>query len=301
MFRTRLIAGLAMLAAFSNSAAAQTVMRGPPPVEVVGDQMTVDVGQRQGAPLVPVMINGKGPYHLILDTGAPLQVMLSPRIIQELDMSPVGVALVGDPSGRSPREVPIFEDLRLQIGDMTFQNVSALESALEGGSVGVDGVIGAGLFNTFRVSLDFARGRVSFDRQSLPDANGETIHDFRVDGPGFIMVDLKIGDVVVPSHIDIGQSVSPLIMPETLALSLPRVGEPRKAGTARTVSSTMDIMALDLAVPVMLNNQTLTVTTAAYPSVINAANLGARAFEGSVLMIDYPNRRLQITTGRAAP
>ena len=297
MFRTRLIAALAVLAAFSNSAAAQTMMGGPPPVEVVGDQMTVDIGQRQGAPLVPVMINGKGPYHLILDTGAALQVMLSPQIIAELDMSPVGAALIGDPSGGNPREVPIYGDLRLQIGEMTFQNVSALGD----GSVGVDGVIGAGLFDKFRVSLDFAGGQVSFDRLSLPGANGETIHDFRTDGAGLLMVDLNVGDVSVPSHIDIGQSVSPLIMPEALALSLPRVGEPRRVGRARTVSSTIDIMAVDLAVPVLLNNQTLTVKTAAYPSVINAANLGARAFEGSVLIIDYPNRRLQITPGRAAP
>lgn len=297
MLRTRLIAGLAMLAAFSNSAAAQTVMRGPPPVEVIGNQMTVDIGQRQGAPLVPVMINGKGPYHLILDTGAALQVMLSPQIIEELDVSPVGAALMGDPSGGNPREVPIYGDLRLQIGDITFQNVSALGD----GSVGVDGVIGAGLFNTFRVSLDFAGGKVSFDRLTLPEADGETIHDFRLDGAGLIMVDLKVGDIVVPSHIDIGQSVSPLIMPEALALSLPRVGEPRRVGTARTVSSTMDIMAVDLAVPVSLNNQTLNVTTAAYPSVINAANLGARAFQNSVVTIDYPNRRLQITQVRADP
>lgn len=297
MFRTRLIAGLAMLAAFSNSAAAQTVMRGPPPVEVVGERMTVAVGERQGAPLLPVMINGKGPYHLILDTGAALQVMLSPRIIEDLEVSPVGAALIGDPSGSSPREVSIYGDLRLQIGDITFQNVSALGD----GSVGVDGVIGAGLFNTFRVSLDFARGQVSFDRLSLPEADGETVHDFRVDEQGLILVDLKIDDVVVPSHIDIGQSVSSLIMPETLALSLPRVGEPRRVGTARTVSRTMDIMAVDLAVPVMLNNQTLTVKTAAYPSVINAANLGAGAFQDSVLIIDYPNRRLQITQVRADP
>jgi hypothetical protein len=297
MFRTKLIAALAVLAAFSNTAAAQTVMGGPPPVEVIGDQMTVDIGQRQGAPLVPVMINGKGPYRLILDTGAALQVMLSPQIIQELDVSPVGAALMGDPSGRATREVSIYGDLRLQIGDMTFQNVTALED----GSVGVDGVIGAGLFNTLRLGLDFAGGQVSFDRLSLPAADGETIHDLRVDGAGLIMVDLKVGDVQVPSHIDIGQSVSPLIMPEALALSLPRVGEPRRVGTARTVSSTMDIMAVDLALPVWLNNQTLKVTTAAYPNVINAANLGARAFEGSVLIIDYPNRRLQITQVRSDP
>jgi len=297
MFRKRLIAGLAMLAAFSSSAAAQTVMSGPPPVEIIGDRMTVETGQRQGAPLVPVMINGMGPYHLILDTGAALQVMLSPRIIRELDVSPVGAALMGDPSGGNPREVPIYGDLRLQIGDMTFRNVSALED----GSVGVDGVIGAGLFNTLRLSLDFARGQVSFDRLGLPEADGETIHEFRVDAQGLILVDLKVGDVVMPSYIDIGQSVSPLIMPEALALSLPRTGEPRRVGTARTVSSTMDIMAVELATPVWLNKQNLTVTTAAYPSVINAANLGARAFEGSVLTIDYPGRRLQITPGRAAP
>ncbi len=297
MFRTRLIAALAVLAAFSNSAAAQTAMGGPPPVEVIGDQMTVEIGQRQGAPLVPVMINGKGPYHLILDTGAALQVMLSPQIIQDLDVSPVGAALMGDPSGGNPREVSIYGDLRLQIGNMTFQNVSALEN----GSVGVDGVIGAGLFDKFRVSLDFARDRVTFDRLSLPEADGETIHDFRADGAGLIMVDLKVGDVMVPSHLDIGQSVSPLIMPEALALSLPRVGEPQRVGTARTVSSTIDIMAVELAVPVRLNNQTLTVKTAAYPNVINAANLGARAFEDSVLIIDYPNHRLQITPVRADP
>lgn len=290
MFRIMLIAAFAFLAWLPNIAAAQTVVGGPPPVEVIGDQTTVPIGQRQGAPLVPVMINGKGPYHLILDTGAALQVMLSPQIVRDLELSPVGAALIGDPSGGSPREVSIYGDLRLQIGDMTFQNVSALED----GSVGIDGVIGAGLFGRFRLSLDFAKGLVSFDRLGLPAANGDTIHDFRLDGAGLIMVDLLLGDVVVPSHLDIGQSVAPLILPEALALSLPRVGEPRRVGVARTVSNTMDIMAVDLAVPVRLNNQTLSITTAAYPYVINSANLGARAFEGSVVIIDYPHRRLQI-------
>ncbi|WP_298128054.1 retropepsin-like aspartic protease [Brevundimonas sp.] len=288
-----LFLALAIFTALSGTASAQSIRGAPPPLEIIGDQMSVDIGRRQGAPLVPVMINGQGPFHLILDTGAAPQVVLSPKIIQQLNLEPVGMALIGDPSGNAPQEAAIYGDLRLEIGEITFERVSAIEN----GALGIDGVIGAGLFDTFRVNLDFGQNRLSFDRLALPEPDGETVHDFRLDR-GLIMVDLSVGQVRVPAHVDIGQSVSPLIMPEALALSLPRLGEPRKVGTARSVSSTMDVMAVDLAVPVRLNNQILGVTTAAYPSLLNAANLGAGAFARNVLTLDYPNRRLQISTPR---
>lgn len=287
MFRILTLAALISLAGPAQDLRAQSVDGG---MRIIGVEARVASEAPRGAPIFEVMINGKGPYKLLLDTGVSFPILLSPDVIQDIGLVATGSQAVSDPSGRNPVTIPTFAGLQVTIGGMTFENVSGARY----GGPGVDGIVGAGLFGDLRVTLDYGRSQVIFDREALPPADGETIHDFRLSEGGAPTVDLNVGGGLVAAHIDIGQTVTPFILPETEALALPRQGDPRHIATARTVSNVMEVMAVDLTVPVRLNQQDLGVATAAYPSLGNTANLGGRAFAGGVVIFDYPNRRMQI-------
>ena len=46
-------------------------------------QLNIELGADSGHPHVPVMINGKGPYTFVLDTGASV-TMISKSLVEEL-------------------------------------------------------------------------------------------------------------------------------------------------------------------------------------------------------------------------
>ena len=71
-------------------------------------------------------------------------------------------------------------------------------------------------------------------RDQLPEhrrlpRSGRAVH--REEAGPLIQLPLKIGEVVAPTHLDTGQSIAPLIVPQELVANLPTHGAPTKVGT----------------------------------------------------------------------
>ena len=65
-------------------------------------------------------INGKGPFHLVVDSGAAGLLHLDAEVAKSLGLETVGEAVSGDPSGKNPVRLPVMRVEALEIGGARF-------------------------------------------------------------------------------------------------------------------------------------------------------------------------------------
>ncbi len=120
---------------------------------------------RDGRLFVTVMLNGKGPIRMLLDSDRGN--ILSPQAMAALGVKPQGNFGVAG-AGENQQEVGIARIDRLDLGGVGIDgmlfaaiDVSEYMARVEGVD-GVGGVIGYELFKRFPVKLDFQRSRATF-------------------------------------------------------------------------------------------------------------------------------------------
>jgi hypothetical protein len=113
--------------------------------------------------VVMLKINGKGPYRLIFDTGAPV-TLLNTKIAKEAEVLPKdakgGVGLLGP--------VPEYKIKALELGDLKAKDVSAMVmdhptlAALDKVLGPVQGIVGLSFFGKFRMTIDYKAKEMTF-------------------------------------------------------------------------------------------------------------------------------------------
>ncbi len=120
---------------------------------IAGDPLTDILGlqeQRDRRLTVPVMIDGKGPFHFMVDTGSQATA-LAHEVNAQLSLPPAGRAnLLGM---ASIRPVDLVAVEQLQVGKHAIEDFSA--PLLERANIGADGIIGLDSLQDFRVLIDF--------------------------------------------------------------------------------------------------------------------------------------------------
>lgn len=160
-----------------------------------------------GQIIVPVMIDGKGPYQFLVDTGANGS-MISPRLVRALGLIP-GQGLVERVEGvTGTQPLPWVLIRRLQVGQIvkTDMRMPICPSPI---LTRIDGILGMAGFGPVRIAVDFRHHQVSIDRSSPGMLWGFLdIHAQRTPG-GLLMVPASVGGIEVEAVIDTGS-------PETL-------------------------------------------------------------------------------------
>ena len=285
------------LAAELTSAQAQPTpvrrMRGPadpPPPSFTGERTQVALTFEQNIPVVEISLNGRGPYRFAIDTGAVGHGRIRPAVAEALGLEVVGEMQAGDGSGRTQVRRR-FEASTLAIGGVTFSEVALSEMpALPGRLDNVDGILGFHLFASHLLTLDYAGARLILSRDTLPDSAPRY-----ESGRAPVIVPVTIGDLPLPTTVDTGNSVALLIVPASIVDRLPRSGEPRRAGTARTSVSTIEMWEMPLSLPVRMGNVVLPIDRVRYPALDETGNLGSIALRSGILRIDQRNRRIEIS------
>jgi hypothetical protein len=114
--------------------------------------------------LLETMINGRGPYRFVLDTGAG-PTMISPGLARELDIKreaakkAVGAGGSVEVRFGTVRSLAVggtrIEGLKVGIMDLT-----GIGKAIE---TDIDGIIGYNFLNKFRVTIDYPKQTVTFE------------------------------------------------------------------------------------------------------------------------------------------
>jgi predicted aspartyl protease len=154
----------------------------------------------------PVLINGKGPFRLVLDTGASHSAVTA-EVANELGLPLLEsnqIMLRGVTGSRAVPTIPVDS---LVFGDLEVRphHLPIVTDALGG----AEGVLGAEGLSDKRILIDFRHDRITIKRSHLerPDMGMVSV-PFRLVGGLLTVVDARIGDVHAKAVIDTGGQVT---------------------------------------------------------------------------------------------
>ena len=150
----------------------------------------------------PVLINGRGPFRLVLDTGASDSAITAP-VVSALGLVPSNshVVLVQGVAGSAI--VPTVQVDSLMAGDLdvTSATLPIVADALGG----AEGVLGTTGFSDRRIDIDFVHDRITIVRSHGQHAPfGFVTLSLERSGPGLLMVPGSVNKVHVHAVIDTG-------------------------------------------------------------------------------------------------
>jgi predicted aspartyl protease len=124
---------------------------------------------RIGRVMTPVMVNGKGPFRFVIDTGASRST-LAPHLAKSLGLTQASGRNVMLNGVTGAAEVQTVKVDSIEIGALRFenQNLPVIFTSIMGNA---DGILGVAGFQDQRIDVDFKRDRVSV----LP-SNGKRPH-----------------------------------------------------------------------------------------------------------------------------
>ena len=150
----------------------------------------------------PVLINGRGPFRLVLDTGASssgVTAMVAMALGISTDASP-HVMLRGV---TGTADVPTIKVDTLTVGDLAVD--SPLLPIVPDALGGAEGILGSEGLKNKRIFIDFRHDQISiaYSREERPGRGFLTV-PFRLVHGQLIVIDCKVGDVVTQAIIDTG-------------------------------------------------------------------------------------------------
>lgn len=224
MLRGGLMAGLALAwsaAGSISSTAAQspkigkpihvppTPMAPLPPAEIdntlaIGGE---DINARKSSTrmTVEVMVNGRGPYRFLVDSGADSSVV-GHRIVSELQLPLASTAVLHGMTGSAlVNRVQVAE---LQLGATKFRDMEL--PALREQDVGGDGMIGIDALVEQRLMMDFEKRVIKAEDASEPARmmDGEIVVTARRRRGQLILTQVTAGGLPVEAVVDTGSEIS---------------------------------------------------------------------------------------------
>ncbi|MDB6008717.1 MAG: hypothetical protein JWL65_967 [Gammaproteobacteria bacterium] len=156
-----------------------------------------------GRVMVPVKINGRGPYRFIVDTGANHST-ISPDLVRELGLKADTRSLITLDGITGASQVTFVSIDRLQAGDLTLEDTT-LPVVWAPVMAGADGILGAAGMSEKSLLIDFQRNRVAIAShvESATRDQAIKIHAARVVN-GLMVLDTEVGGVRVAAVLDTG-------------------------------------------------------------------------------------------------
>ena len=159
-----------------------------------------------GRIVVGVMIDGKGPFRFLVDTGADGS-MVSPSLVRKLGLAPVQGAAEQVDGTTGSQQLPWVPIATLQVGGIVRRDLRMpiCSSPVLGG---LDGILGMAGFGEVSVKVDFHHNQVIIGPSSGASLGGFLdIHARRTAG-SLLMIPARVGDVRVEAVIDTGAAVT---------------------------------------------------------------------------------------------
>ena len=259
-------------------------------------------------PVVEVKLNGQGPFAFMIDTGAGMQADIDTSVAERLNLHPSGRAINGDPSGKNDREVATVAIDSIMLGGVAngtrarrsgdgvveFRNVTAIvrPHKITKDYPDVDGILGFALFSDYLLTLDYPAMQVRLARGALPPANGADILNLEIENR-VPMVELAIGKIRMPAHIDSGNFAAGFILPEEIVEQMQLLSQPVLVGSARSVSNRIELKQVQLRNPIRLGGFEYSQPTITFPA-LSDTNVGYKILREFTLTFDQKNGRLKL-------
>jgi predicted aspartyl protease len=161
---------------------------------------------RLGRIIAPVLIDGKGPFRFLIDTGANGS-MVTPALMRALGLSPIELTSEPVEGITGTERLPCVAIKSLRVGDILEQD---LELPIGDSPVlaGLDGILGVAGLGAYRVVVDFHYDKVIIDRSGAGALPGFLAIQARRTPGGLLVIPALVGDVKVAAVIDTGATVT---------------------------------------------------------------------------------------------
>lgn len=161
---------------------------------------------RIGRIWAPVLINGRGPYRLVLDTGATHSAIVA-QVANSLGIPVAEFASVRVTGVTGSAIVPSIAVERMEVGELSMDStVLPIVADVFGGAQGVLGTEG---LSDKRILIDFGRDRVMISRsRGALDRKGFATLPLRQLRDRLLALDVRVGNVRAKAIIDTGAQVS---------------------------------------------------------------------------------------------
>lgn len=200
-------------ASLASAGCASTIERIAPPVLVnLADQApppptdgdTAHLGSAADAAkrmTAPVLINGKGPYNFVIDTGAN-RTVIARDVAETLQLKASGKAQIHGIAGVEPSATVSID--RLDIGKVTSRRLRA--PMLDRTRLGADGLLGVDVLKNRRVAMDFERNMFTISKPDDEVRTQRNASDTRLrDNAAMAAADNNV--VIVPARYRFGQLI----------------------------------------------------------------------------------------------
>jgi predicted aspartyl protease len=156
---------------------------------------------RIGRVWAPVYLNGKGPFRLVLDTGANRTAVI-PALANRIG-APVEASTIRLLGATGTQMVPVIHIDSIVVGDLLLDNRKvAIVPDVFGGA---EGILGADGLHDKRVTIDFRNDEISIRRSTGPlRLHGYTRVPVKVRSGHLLMFDVKIAGVRTKAMLDTG-------------------------------------------------------------------------------------------------
>jgi hypothetical protein len=199
-------AGLALATEIPATATSLAPVEPPTAVSETGPEFATPTTMDQiGRIVAPVMINGRGPFKLMVDTGAN-RSLITTTVADTLGIDYLSAPQVTMNGVTGSAVVPAVAIDRLEAGELVFESlqVPVLPPHLVGG---VDGILGIAGLREQRLVVDFDRDRVTISRSKLWETDLLRIDAHRVAG-GLLAAKARVGRTRVIAVMDTGGQIT---------------------------------------------------------------------------------------------
>jgi len=295
------LAMLMLLAAFAPAALAQDRHRGPAPapqsVAVPEEGTTLPMGSAGGRPTLEVMIDGKGPFTFIVDTGAHISVV-DTKLQEELALPTSPGVRAAAPGGRPAPTIVVIDEMK--IGDTVLGSmVGAVMplSSLMGDPGAPRGVLSASSFPGNLVTFDYPAKRITIAKGALAQEDAKTTFGYTMQEP-LPTVPIRVAGKEARVHLDTGSGYG-LSLPTKYLQELPLVSEAQEVRKAKTLMGDFPVSSAKLKGTVELGQYTLAVTDVNFSDIgpaphIATGNIGYEILKDFVVTLDSRNRLIRI-------
>lgn len=248
-----------------------------------------------GKPYVMVMVNGKGPFRFIVDTGTGGQAMVTPELADRLGLPQVGQVRLTDPTGQGGQRTPVFEIDSLQVSGVEFTGIRAARHVLSNEDGPCLGLLGFTLFHDYLLTLDYPNRRLTLASGALSKDEKGTVLPFLMPD-GVPIVTLSIGSLKVDAQLDSGGSG--LSLPERIVPYLKITAGPIVFANERSLSTRFQAKAARLGSDVHLGGFTYTKPLVEINPAFPLANFGSCPMQNFTITFDQINLLVRLAASR---
>jgi len=250
-----------------------------------------------GKPFVMVLVNGKGPFRFVIDTGTSGGAFVTPELAGILGLSAVGQARLSDPSKQSVQSVPIVMIQSLEVAGFEFKDIKARVHDLSKGEGSYQGLLGFSLFRDCLLTLDFPNRELTLATGSLLPDGEHSVLSFRMPY-GIPIVNLRIGGMPIDAQIDSGGDG--LLLPDRLAARLKFASDPAEFGNGESLSTRFQIRGARLEPNVEVGDYFFKRPFVEIGGAFPMANLGSSPMQAFAVTFDQKNRLVRFKASQKA-